>query len=500
LPPVLANMAQAMTELGRWPVRLTGPLVLAAASAALGRGVRVKSYDGHETRPNLYMMVAKESGSGGTSAFRLAFAPLYGYQALKRREFTNGLKPILESERSIHEAEIDYLRRQARQKKSTEERRDIGRKIGEIRKAILRLDAELSDPCFVVGDATTEGMTKLLSQHGETLCHADSDAADAISSILGRYSDGKDTTTESLWLKAYTGEQVIVARKKEGLTLLDEPCLSVIFLMTPSKLRELFSISRLCEAGLLPRFLVCDPHCKPSKIPEDVGSEARTLPSQASQPYEAAIFACLNKYRLYRNGLPGKKLPDQAELDVSQSLVIDMEPEARKLLVYYFNSLVEGPSWGPFEARIAEQAIKLALTYHVFSCIEIEQRGEATYGVKEIDNELPPLGRLAMEAGLGLSEWFSKCQEEFLSKKREEDRENVYFRFYQRFARHPFFTVRDLYSASGLGVPTAVEARKFFKDWESRGLIERLKGEENATTGRRKLPRYRFTVVRGKFG
>ena len=70
-------------------------------------------------------------------------------------------------------------------------------------------------------------MTRLLAEHGETLCHADSDAADAISSILGRYSDGKDTATESLWLKAYGGEQVLVARKKEGLVLLEEPCLSV---------------------------------------------------------------------------------------------------------------------------------------------------------------------------------------------------------------------------------------------------------------------------------
>ena len=49
-----------------------------------------------------------ESGSGGTSAFRLAFAPVFGFQAMKRREFANGLRPILEGERATHEAEIEY--------------------------------------------------------------------------------------------------------------------------------------------------------------------------------------------------------------------------------------------------------------------------------------------------------------------------------------------------------------------------------------------------------
>ena len=116
-------------------------------------------------------------------------------------------------------------------------------------------------------------------------------------------------------------------------------------------------------------------------------------------------------------------------------MVIDMEPEARKLMIHYFNALVDVPNRGPFEARIAEQAIKLALLYHVFSRIEIEQRSAGTYGVKELDDELPPLGRLAMEAGLGISEWFAKCQDEYLAKKREEDKENVYYRFYQRFSR-----------------------------------------------------------------
>ena len=181
LPPILANMAKAISELGRWPSRLTAPLVLAAASASLGRGIRVKSYDGHETRPNMYLLIGKESGSGGTSAFRLAFAPVFGFQAMKRREFANGLKPILEGERATHEAEIEFLKRQARGKKSADERREISKQITEVRKALRKLDEEMCEPCFLTGDATPEGMTRLLAEHGETLCHADSDAADAIS-------------------------------------------------------------------------------------------------------------------------------------------------------------------------------------------------------------------------------------------------------------------------------------------------------------------------------
>jgi hypothetical protein len=126
-------------------------------------------------------------------------------------------------------------------------------------------------------------------------------------------------------------------------------------------------------------------HCLPRKIPVDSNAEAKTLASEASQPYEAAIFACFEHYRLELNDEP---------------MVIDMEREARKLLIDYFNALVDAPNRGPFEARIAEQTIKFALIYHVFAHLKIERRSQGTYGVED----LPPLDRLAMEAGLGISQ------------------------------------------------------------------------------------------------
>ena len=53
--------------------------------------------------------------------------------------------------------------------------------------------------------------------------------------------------------------------------------------------------------------------------------------------------------------------------------------------------------------------------------------------------------------------------------------------------------------SAGLDVNTAEEARRYFEDWESRGLIEQLRAEEKGGPGRKKLPHYRFPVIfRGK--
>jgi hypothetical protein len=98
------------------------------------------------------------------------------------------------------------------------------------------------------------------------------------------------------------------------------------------------------------------------------------------------------------------------------------------------------------------------LIFHVYQNIKIERRSENTYGVEDSSDEIPPLDRAAMEAGIGISKWFARCQEEFLSKKRQEDQENVYDRFLKKFCKHPFVTIRELYSA-GLNVNTAEEAR-----------------------------------------
>ena len=49
LPDVLSDMANGISDIAGVPPEMAGPLVLAVASAATGRGVRLNSINNHQT-------------------------------------------------------------------------------------------------------------------------------------------------------------------------------------------------------------------------------------------------------------------------------------------------------------------------------------------------------------------------------------------------------------------------------------------------------------------
>ena len=218
----------------------------------------------------------------------------------------------------------------------------------------------------------------MLSENGETLAHIDSDAADALGIITGeRYGDGRHTQ-ESLWLKGYTGEPTVIFRKNSKPIHLVAPCLSVLFVATPDKVQKLFGNARLTSGGLLPRFLVCDPAARP--VPLTASADVKhTLPTDVSQPYEAAIFAALSRYRFSAADDPYE---------------IDMVPKARGLLIEDWNRFCaksNGTEDCPFEARHTENAIRIALVLHTFRHVDI--RAGRPWHVPRANAGAQPRGR-----------------------------------------------------------------------------------------------------------
>jgi hypothetical protein len=74
--------------------------------------------------------------------------------------------------------------------------------------------------------------------------------------------------------------------------------------------------------GLVTRFLACDPNARPMPLDASNCDTPRTLPTDVAQPYEAAVFAATNRYRLSAN-----EDPDE----------IEVTPDARRLFLEDWN-------------------------------------------------------------------------------------------------------------------------------------------------------------------
>ena len=112
LPLILERQARAISKLCGVPLGMAAPMVLGTGSIAIGRGLRVRSLPGRITPANLFVLVVKTSGSGGSLTFKYATAPLQGMQKTLRREFEGEQKPCLEAQLADVSAQIEKLKKE----------------------------------------------------------------------------------------------------------------------------------------------------------------------------------------------------------------------------------------------------------------------------------------------------------------------------------------------------------------------------------------------------
>lgn len=460
LPRLLRRQAEAIAEVCRVPVAMSAPMVLATASAAIGRGLVVRSLKGESTYANLYFLVSKASGTGGSSAFRKATAPLYGLQALLRREFEEDEKPGLEARKERIEAEIQGLRASMKKADDTE----IGQleeDMKQAKKDLTEVEKLLHDPLLIASDATSEKMGYLLSIHGQCLSHFDSDAADAIGSILGRYQESRHIS-DSLWLKGYSVEETSTHRKGSGDLFLEKPCIALLFLMTGDKTEELYQNRRLVEGGLLPRILVCDPKAKRMPIPEESAGEAVEMPSDVTQPYEAAIWAVTRGYRLESG-------------NEEEPHTIEMAENARRAFAKDWNRRCQEVNpeaeEDAFDARDTENAIRLALVLHVFRHLEIRHERGEIYQVEALRGHETEMEEATARDALEIRDWFLAHQRAFLEPRKvaaDDDRWNK-----MKILLHDLpngATLRDLYRGRRIADNKA-DAERLVEIWVEEGRL-----------------------------
>jgi len=491
LPLILRRVAEEISKLVGVPLSMAASMVLAVVSMALGKGLRVRG-PRYLTTGNLYMIVSKVSGSGGSQAFDHVVKPIVGLQQTLRHEYVEQVEPRIKTE--LKDVEIQIRNLETDLKKATDpgEREKIKSKLTKLNAKQTRLEKYRSEVLFVT-DTTPEAAVDLMVNDREnTTAQLESDASGALAIIKGeRYTQkGEINAGVSIWLKGYSCEPISLGRKSGGgkPQHVEEPCMACLFVATPGDVEAFFRDPRLTSCGLLPRFLVVDPKARPVSMDVNNGDAQKTgkLPSDVYEPYKAAMYAVTNRYRLFKKKWFEEESDDDAQKTEPEPFEIGMTSGARKLVIEDHNrfcAMCEDGQDRPYESRHTENAIRIALDLHAFHCIRRVVMSDGTIRYEAYAHE-HPIDEATMRDALRIRDFFNWHQERFRIPQQTAVVDAAWAKIQvmcrERSAARGI-TVRDLRRKVG---GTNQEAEQILAQLEREGRIRKILRESTQKGGR----------------
>jgi hypothetical protein len=395
LAPVCEAMARAICETVRVPESLPGCCILGIQSAAIGKGLQVKSGANRVTRGNLYILPSAESGSGKSETSRHSAKPFLQFEAERLKAWKVETLPGLLAERDILESEIAELKKQAGKADDAVERDEIRSQLKRKRAALEEIEIKLRAPVLSCEDITSQKLAELLAHNGEQLASLSADAGEIVNVLLGRYNK-LDRTDESVYVKAFTGDYCKVDRKSSEPVLLQSPCLSALWLTQPDKLDSLLAERSLSDGGLIPRILTCHTRCEAREIVQN----APEIPVGVENDYANLIRRLIETYRL-----------------ADEPFTIEPAPEALEAMNAHYNAIVKRRRSDLrdvtiYAARWNEQAWRIAVCLHA-----------GLHGAHAHEHTLElDTAKWAIE----LADWFAVQQLEILSASRYKARRKIW--------------------------------------------------------------------------
>jgi len=514
LPRVLRKMAEGVAELERLPVAMTGPMVLAVASAALGRGVLLKGLRGKVTPPNLFVCVCKESGTGGSTAFGSITAPLDGMQARILRTFREEELPGLEAEKATLLVEVDSCKARFKKAESVEDRQQAREEMKSALAKIKRAEEAMREPLLWTSDSTPESLAERLEANGDTLSQFNPDAGDAFSSMLGCYRDKTSRDgSHALWLKAFSNESHTITRTR-GTVHLRRPCLSLLYVITPSTARKHLEDKSLLETGFLGRLLLCDPKAEMNEGTFEEALAAPCLASEISQPFESAIWKALAFFRRPR-GLVVDAWPDEEEddgrpMEAGEIKPYEIEADEGALRVLWEDRTRQCAAWLGAEsereliARETEMAARIALVLHCFEWMTFRAAGQGgTWKVNSCKGHEKPLSGETMRKAVQIRDWFKASLAAMLAPQKAAAADEAFARVKVLYDKSGWnqsgITARDLINHRIAGAKTAEAARKLLETWAGEGKLAK-KERPAKGTGRKPEPAFFLPAWEKKMG
>jgi hypothetical protein len=335
------------------PSALPAIASLGTVSASLGKGLEIQAGPELIARGNIFAIPAAKSGTGKTIGTRALLKPLFGFQKELAEQWKEQNAPK-KQRRGVLELEIKQLQKQcaSKAKNAEEDKTLFEQQLTQKHAELDQLNEQLKlMPQLVIDDTTVEAAALALAQNNEQIFSFSSDAGKAIQNLEGRYSKQGSLIEDNIYLKAHSGDCIVVNRISRGPVILESPCMTLLWFVQPDLLERLMRNTRLAVGGFLARCLICDTKTEPTFLPDSLDDDS-VIASEWKNQYDGLIRTLCMTY-----------------LKAPEPLRIPYSNEASRLIRAYHNDLVprrrnELSDINAIAARWHEQAWRIMIGLH----------------------------------------------------------------------------------------------------------------------------------------
>lgn len=390
----VAQFQREVVEVEGAPPEFVVPALLAALSAAGGRGLEVESFKGKRSRSNLYIATEGESGVGKSAVGKRVFGPLFDHDCECRQRYRETVLPSLTAEIRMLEGKL---------KRAEKMDNLIKHEFSRLVQEKIALEGKLVGPRSLVDDCTQEALEQIISQQDGVVSLISTDARKVVKNLLGRHRNG--SVEDDIFIKGWSGDTYSVDRITRGsIPPVREACLSMYVAVQPDLFRHLAKPA-LIESGFFPRLLP-GRSCDGFKIDISTREYNQTVVSR----YSEHIRGAFNFYR-----------------GVQRPLQFAMSPEARSVMDSFFveaaNLAAGDPTLASIYRRWAEQACRIAV------CIQI--------GFFSQQAHMQPLHGYCARKAVELMRWFGQQQCELLQDYADNARNDLAGRLFDLVQQQP---------------------------------------------------------------
>ncbi len=242
LPPVLRDMAQAISVTTSTDVGMAGTAMLSAVSYCFTGLYRLAGKADHTEPPVLYSIIIAQPSERKSPVMHFIKAPFDSFES----------KYNTEHREEIYKAQQDKKALEARVKVMEKEDEPDTAAIAKLRVQADNI-RNTSPIRIAVDDITPESLVVELCENDSLLMI--SDEAGMLSNFNGKYSGGVPNL--DLFLKAWNGEKYICNRVVRGRSEIPRPYLSVAIAGQPYIWDNMMNDTAFRSSGMLARFIHC---------------------------------------------------------------------------------------------------------------------------------------------------------------------------------------------------------------------------------------------------